>query len=203
MAASVFELILARVAALLLAGSTAAGSNIFRARDDAFKSDELPALNIRRANTSGDVIGNSGERHVIEFEIEHIARGAGWESAADVASHRKAASAGNNAELFYSINAATVNGSGGHTFTLAGVTSDTSAASGNTTLHYSEAYANEPHLVRVDVYGSRSRPEMQVHLINHEGVKWAGVFYARSSNEAFYASFTFPRMHVGGAASMT
>lgn len=83
MAASVFELILARVAAVLLAGSTAAGSNVFRARDDAFAATELPALNVRRANTAGDVIGNSGERHVIEFEIEHIARGAGWETAAD------------------------------------------------------------------------------------------------------------------------
>lgn len=82
MAASVFEIILARVAAVLLA-ATAAGSNVFRARDDAFAATELPALNIRRANTSGDVLGNSGERHVIEFEIEHIARGAGWETAAD------------------------------------------------------------------------------------------------------------------------
>ena len=83
MEASVFELILARVEALLRAGPTAAGPNVFRGRDDAFRADELPALNIRRANTAGEVIGNIGERHVSEFEIDHLARGAGWETAAD------------------------------------------------------------------------------------------------------------------------
>lgn len=83
MAASVFELILARVAAVLLGGATSAGSNVFRARDDAFAATEMPALNVRRAQTSADVVGNNGERHIIEFEVEHITRGAGWETAAD------------------------------------------------------------------------------------------------------------------------
>lgn len=83
MAASVFELILARVAAVLLAGPTAAGSNVFRARDDAFKADELPALNIRRVDTNGDVIGANGERHVVSFTVACMARGAAWETTAD------------------------------------------------------------------------------------------------------------------------
>jgi hypothetical protein len=82
MAASVFELILARVAALLLS-ATAAGSNVYRARDDAFKADELPAINIRRVDTAGDVLGNSGERHVVSFTVACMARGAAWETAAD------------------------------------------------------------------------------------------------------------------------
>lgn len=82
MAASVFELILARVAAVLLS-ATAAGSNVYRARDDAFAQDELPAINVRRGDTEGDVIGAGGERHVISFTLAFHARGAGWETAAD------------------------------------------------------------------------------------------------------------------------
>ncbi|MDO9007224.1 MAG: hypothetical protein Q8S73_05370 [Deltaproteobacteria bacterium] len=84
MAASVFELILARVAAVLLAGSTAAGSNVFRARDDAFAATELPAINVRRASTSGeneDV--HDVELHQVAFTVDCMARGAGWETAAD------------------------------------------------------------------------------------------------------------------------
>lgn len=82
MAASVFELILSRVAAVLLS-ATAAGSNVYRARDDAFAAEELPAINVRRAATEGDVIGSGGERHVISFTLAFHARGAGWETAAD------------------------------------------------------------------------------------------------------------------------
>lgn len=83
MSASVFELILARVAALLLAGSTAAGSNVYRGRDDAFSAAELPAINIRRSDTAGDVIGNTGERHVLSFTVACMTRGAAWETTAD------------------------------------------------------------------------------------------------------------------------
>lgn len=82
MAASVFELILARVGSLLLS-ATAAGTRVYRARDDAFAPDELPAINVRRADTSGDVIGNSGERHILSFSVACMARGPGWETAAD------------------------------------------------------------------------------------------------------------------------
>jgi hypothetical protein len=82
MAASVFELILARVAALLLS-ATAAGAHVYRGRDDALSADEIPALNIRRADTSGDVIGNSGERHILAFTVACYAKGAAWETEAD------------------------------------------------------------------------------------------------------------------------
>ena len=84
MAASVFELILARVASVLLGGSTAAGSNVFRARDDAFADTELPALNIRRANTSGESEDvHDVELHQAAFTVAVHARGAAWETAAD------------------------------------------------------------------------------------------------------------------------
>ena len=82
MAASVFELILSRVASLLLS-ATAAGSNVYRARGDAFAQDELPAINVRRAETEGDVVGTGGERHVLAFTLAFHAAGAGWETAAD------------------------------------------------------------------------------------------------------------------------
>lgn len=84
MSASVFELVLARVAAVLLAGPTAAGPNVFRARADAFGAGELPAINVRRGGTSGEAldVGNA-EAHVLAFELACHARGSGWETAAD------------------------------------------------------------------------------------------------------------------------
>lgn len=82
MSASVFELILARVASLLLS-ATAAGTLVFRGREDAYGADEALAINVRRAPTSGDVIGNTGERHILEFSLEFFARGAAWETTAD------------------------------------------------------------------------------------------------------------------------
>lgn len=82
MAASVFELILARVHALLL-GTTDAASRVYRAREDAFADDELPAINLRRENTSGDVLGNNGERHVLAFALEIHVDGADPETQAD------------------------------------------------------------------------------------------------------------------------
>ncbi len=82
MSASVFELILSRVASLLLS-ATAAGARVYRARDDAFGADEVPAINIRRADTSGDVVGTAGERHFLTFTLAIHTAGAGWETAAD------------------------------------------------------------------------------------------------------------------------
>lgn len=82
MSASVFELILARVASVLLS-ATAAGVRVYRARDDAFGADEVPAINIRRADTSGDVVGTGGERHVLSFTVACHAAGAAWETEAD------------------------------------------------------------------------------------------------------------------------
>lgn len=80
MAASVFELILARVQSALLA-ATPAADRVDRARADAYAADELPALNIRRQDTGGDVIGNNGERHILAFTVECEA--AGGETEAD------------------------------------------------------------------------------------------------------------------------
>lgn len=116
-----------------------------------------------------------------------------------VASHRATAAAGKNAELFYSINAATVNGSSGHTFTNKGVTTDTTAGGGNDTLHYSEAFNNQPHLVRVDVYGSRPQPFMRISLINSTGVRWEGRWYANSGNSSH--NYDFPLMTIKGAGA--
>lgn len=82
MAASVFEAILARAAAVLLS-ATSAGTRVYRARDDAFGAEELPAINVRRADTSGDIIGNTGEGHTLSFSVAIHAAGAAWETAAD------------------------------------------------------------------------------------------------------------------------
>lgn len=83
MAASVIELILARVAAVLLAGATAAGSRVYRARDDAFEDAELPAINIRRGAAEGDVIGNTGERLRLDFTLAFHVSGTSPETTAD------------------------------------------------------------------------------------------------------------------------
>lgn len=85
MAASVAELILARVAAVLLS-ATSAGASVHRARDDGFGGDELPAINIRRSDTSGEPRGDTGQIESVEWEIEHhviAATGADAETAAD------------------------------------------------------------------------------------------------------------------------
>lgn len=83
MAASVIEQILARVAAALTS-TTGAGANVFRGRADAFADDEIPALNIRRADSSEESIGATGSRIVARFDIEHhIDDLADWETAVD------------------------------------------------------------------------------------------------------------------------
>ncbi len=84
MAASVVEQILARVAAAL-AGATDAGARVYRGRADAFDTEEIPALNLRRASSSTETVGNNGARMLVEFDIEHIVddNNAAWETAAD------------------------------------------------------------------------------------------------------------------------
>lgn len=79
---SVAELILSRVLAALLT-ATDAGPRVARAREDAYGEDELPAINIRRAETSHDVLGASGDKVVVAFDLELTVRGAGYETAAD------------------------------------------------------------------------------------------------------------------------
>lgn len=82
MPASLFETILARVATLLLS-ATAAGSSVYRAREDAYGDDESKAINLRRQPSSADVIGSNGQRDVLTFDLEFFARGAAWETDAD------------------------------------------------------------------------------------------------------------------------
>lgn len=83
MAASVAEQILARVQAVLL-NATPAGAHVERGRDDAFGDSELPAINIRRANTGHERLGDSGERVIVSFDLElHVATTGAWETAAD------------------------------------------------------------------------------------------------------------------------
>lgn len=82
MAASVVELILARVASVLTS-STAAGARVYRARDDSLGVEEFPALNIRRADSSIDAIGSTGDNVFAEWEIDHYVRGGEIETTAD------------------------------------------------------------------------------------------------------------------------
>lgn len=83
MATSVAEQILARVQAVLL-NATPAGAHVERGRDDAFGDSELPAINIRRASTGHDRLGDSGERVVVSFDLElNVATQGDWETAAD------------------------------------------------------------------------------------------------------------------------
>lgn len=82
MTASVFETSLARVAALLLS-ATAAGARVYRDRDDAFGDDEMPAINIRRGGTEGEVAGQDIELHSLTFSVSCITIGTDWETTAD------------------------------------------------------------------------------------------------------------------------
>ena len=83
MATSVVENILVRVAAALT-GATSALTRVYRGRADAFADDEIPALNVRRANNSEDQIGANGSRILVMFDVEHyIDENADWETAVD------------------------------------------------------------------------------------------------------------------------
>lgn len=66
---SVFEQILAGAKAALLA-VTSAGERVERGRDVGYGNDELPALNLRRQDSSGTVIGANAERHILVFLLE-------------------------------------------------------------------------------------------------------------------------------------
>jgi hypothetical protein len=83
MATSVIENILARVKAALL-GATSAGGSVFRGRADAFADDELPGINVRRAASAKDSVGENGARILVAWDIEHhVAVTDNWETAAD------------------------------------------------------------------------------------------------------------------------
>lgn len=82
MTASVSEQILAR-AKVVLTGTTTAGQNVERGRDDAYAPEECPALNIRRQEGSNDPLGSGAERLLQGFDLDIFARGAAWETTAD------------------------------------------------------------------------------------------------------------------------
>jgi len=83
MAASVVENILARVNAVLLAGSTAAGTRVYRGRDDAFGADEVPAINIRRSASVADIAGLGTDEVTIGWSVACHTDSAAWETSAD------------------------------------------------------------------------------------------------------------------------
>lgn len=80
---SVAEQILARVQVALVTAAIVATDLVSRGREDAWGEDELPAINIIRA---GDDQQNHAERltrHVLTFDIQHLAVGTAWETVAD------------------------------------------------------------------------------------------------------------------------
>lgn len=83
MPASVTEAFLARVYLVLLGAGTAAAGRVYRGRPDAFAAEEVPAINIRRADGQNNAHGRGADHAVFEFEIEHQVRGDAWETDAD------------------------------------------------------------------------------------------------------------------------
>ena len=87
---SVVELVTARAAALLV-GATAAGSNVFRAREDAISRDVTPAIVV--AVEAGPVrrMGNFTDVHEARLALKIFCRGDPWDATAngiDAAAHK-------------------------------------------------------------------------------------------------------------------
>ena len=82
MPASVVEQALARIKTVLLA-ATAAGNNVERGREDGVSPAEMPAINIRRANTPVDAYGTRSSQLRITVELDIWASSPDWETAAD------------------------------------------------------------------------------------------------------------------------
>lgn len=82
MTASIVEQALARIKAVLLA-ATPAGDNVERGREDGVSPDEMPAINIRRANTPVDAYGTRSSQLRITVELDIWAAGSDWETVAD------------------------------------------------------------------------------------------------------------------------
>lgn len=76
------ETALQRVKAVLL-GATAAGASVERGRVDAFGLEELPAINIRRANTSSEAMARGLDQEIVSFDVDIQVRGEDWETEAD------------------------------------------------------------------------------------------------------------------------
>lgn len=84
MSASVVEQILARVQVALLAAGISGLARVERARVDAFGAADLPALNIRRGGIDHERLGETGERLLVAFDLDHhVAVDDDWETAAD------------------------------------------------------------------------------------------------------------------------
>lgn len=83
MASSVAEKILALVQEALLAGPTAAGANVFRGRPDPLSAEEIPGLNVVRRPTTNDVLGNTGGKVMLTFDLECSYVGDDWETGVD------------------------------------------------------------------------------------------------------------------------
>lgn len=80
---SVAELILARIAALLTAGPTAAGARVFRWRNDALSAAELPALIVERVGTEVESASFESAQTTLDFAVHHYTQGSDWETTAD------------------------------------------------------------------------------------------------------------------------
>lgn len=76
------EIALEQVKAVLL-GATAAADRVERGRVDAFGLDELPAINIRRANTSSEAMARGMDQVIVSFDLDIEVRGVAWETVAD------------------------------------------------------------------------------------------------------------------------
>lgn len=84
MPASIAEQILARVQAALLAAATDAGTRIHRGRTDAFDPDqELPAVNLLRGGEAIEPASFESDEHRLDFDLQCLAAGDAWETAAD------------------------------------------------------------------------------------------------------------------------
>lgn len=83
MPASANEVLQARVHSVLLYASTAAADRVYRGRPDAFASDEVPAVNVRRSSAQHSAFGSNVDQAVMEFELDLQVRGAEWETSAD------------------------------------------------------------------------------------------------------------------------
>lgn len=97
------------------------------------------------------------------------------------------------AENFWSVYVGTVSGSTNFTMPVAeGVSYN------GTTLEWDSGWTspnNDYAGMRVDVYGSRSRPELHVTLIDaNGGTMWSGKWLARSSNEALNITYEVPQL---------
>jgi hypothetical protein len=83
MAASIAEQVIARVSAVLLAGATAAGSRVYRARIVPLTDADLPAINITRAGTSAESISQESDETTLEITLDIYTHGDNWETTAD------------------------------------------------------------------------------------------------------------------------